>query len=143
VHVLGRAEDRIYRTGLDTQGAANAHLLINYRQGFGFFLATVRVQGFGLDAQQLRQGHDSGLPAGRALVNIRLSAGDGLRIRAATRVVALAALGLWKNCIDPVNHRVGFHLKFPRSPTQAQPKKTADNRNCQNRRQHLRVSPAR
>lgn len=129
MHVPGGAQNRIDRAGLDTQSTADAHHFINDGKRFWLFLSIVRIEGPGLDSQQVRQRYNSGIPAWRTLVNIRFTAGDGLRIWPAPGIVALTALGLREDGFYLVDHGIALNLKSSRRPTQAQSKKTAEDSN--------------
>jgi hypothetical protein len=103
VHVLGRAEDRVHRAGLDAQRAADAGLLIDVNDGFFLFdFAVFCVQRFGVDAEQVGERMNRDLTAGRALIDIGLAFRDGFGVWPAAGEGALAALGLRQQRIDPV-----------------------------------------
>ena len=74
-------------------------------------VAVFGVEWFGVNAQQFGQGLYGGFTAGRALVDVCFTGGDGFRIRAATRIGTLATLGLGQQGIDLLDDRVAFDLK--------------------------------
>ena len=120
MHLLGCAEDRIHRAGLDTQGAADADGLIDHGHHLGFDDADLGVQLFGVTAKQIRQGDDGGLTAWRALVDIGFPVGNGRCVWPATGVGALAALCLGEQGIDLIDQRIAFDLKADGAVTQNQ-----------------------
>lgn len=128
MHLFRCAEDCIYRACLDTQCTADASRFIDNGHCFWFFLTIFGVERQGLSAQQIRQCLDAGFPAGWALVDSGLPAGDGFGIRPAARVVALATLGLGQNGFDLVNYRIGFDVKSSRRPTQSETEQAAEER---------------
>jgi len=121
MHQFGCAEDRIYRTGLDTQGATDADPFIDKRYGFWFYLSIVGVERHGFDSEQVRQRRDAGIPARRALVDAGFASGDRFCIGPAARVVALATLGLRQDGFDLVDYRVRFDPESPSRPTKSEP----------------------
>jgi hypothetical protein len=46
MHLLGRTQNGIYRTRLNTQGTTDADLFIDTRHPLGLCLAVFRIQGF-------------------------------------------------------------------------------------------------
>ncbi len=121
MHQFGCAEDGIYRTGLNTQGATDAGLFIDKRYSFWFYLSVVGVERHGFDAEQVRQRCDAGFPARRALVDGGFAYGDCFCIRPAALVVALATLGLRQDGFDLVDYRVGFDPESPSRPAKSEP----------------------
>ena len=111
MHLLGGAKDGVHRAGLDAEGAADAGLFVDHRHHLGLFHPVLLAQRLGVPAQQVGQGQDHRLAAGRALVDVRLLVGDGLGVGAAAGIAALAALGLGQDGVDLVHHRVALHLE--------------------------------
>ncbi len=126
MHLFRCAEDCIYRTGLDTQSAANASQFIDNRHCFGFFFAVFGVERHGIHSEQIRQCFDAGFPAWRTLVDVSLAFGDGFGVGPAAGVVALAALGLGQDGFDPVCYRIGFDLKSSCRPAQPETEQAAE-----------------
>lgn len=104
VHQLGCAGNRIHRAGLCAQRAADAEIFVDERDRRGLE-HDVYAERLECDAEQIRQLADAFLAAGRTLVDVRLMVGDGLGVRPATGIAALAALRLRQDGIDLVRYR--------------------------------------
>jgi len=112
MHAFGRAEYGVYRTGLKTQGAADADLLIDDRYHGGvLFFPHFLIQGDRVTSQKIGQGLYTGLTAWRTAIDFCLTMGNSLCIGSATREAALATLGLGKDCIDLIDDWVGLYLE--------------------------------
>lgn len=122
MHQLCCPDDRIDRTGLDTQSTTDTSLLIDDDHGLGFFLAIVRIQRFGFTSQQVSQDTYAILTTRWTLVYIRFFFCDRLRIGTTAWEAALAALGLWQQGIYPVHHGVRFNPEIFRRPAEAETK---------------------
>jgi hypothetical protein len=126
MHLFRCAEDCIDRAGLDTQSAANASQFIDYGHCFWFFFAVFGIERHGFHTQQSRQCLDAGFPAWRTLVDTGFPAGDGFGIGSATRVIALAALGLGQDGFDLVYYRIGFDVKSSCRPAESETEQAAE-----------------
>ena len=101
------ADDGIDRTGEDALGAADAVQRVDVHDmphGHGVEIAGKRQR---RASEQLRQGRDGGVAAGRAPVDGGLAAGDGLRVGVAVVVAAAPALGLRQQLVDVVDEGSG------------------------------------
>src|SRR6056297_3207271 len=150
VHHLRRPDDRVHRTGLDAQLASDAAVLVDYRHQRRFCLAVRGIQRFGLATQQVGQCLDPGFAARRTLVDVGLTACDGLGVGAAAGIVALPALGLRQDPVDLLDHRV--FVRLPPTGTcqqyqayaQQQRQHDADrNQDCRERCAHSLANPAK
>ena len=95
MHLFGGSQYRVYGTGLDTECASDAHLLINSDDGFFRVFTVFCVQWFRIHAKQVSQRLYGNFAAGRALVDVCFTGSHCLRIWPAARVGALPALCLW------------------------------------------------
>ena len=100
VHVLGAADDRIDRAGLDAFGAADAVRFDHHRDLRCLVFAARAVEWHRRHAQYIRQRARAGIAAGRAVIDARRATRHGLGIRAAAVVAALPALGLRQQSIE-------------------------------------------
>ena len=100
VHQLRCAHDSVYRTGFDADRASDAAAFIDDSEPGRLFLTEFHIQGFELAPEQIRQSSDTAFTAGWTLIDIRITTGDCLRIRPATRIATLSALRLWKESVD-------------------------------------------
>ena len=111
----GGTDDGIDRTGLNTQRAADAGVLVNdcnlLRLFFGF-------QFLDFTAEQIGELLHAFHAAGRAEIDIDLTLGDGFGIGFATGEAALATLRLGQDALDFFNQRVTFDLEFDRGKTE-------------------------
>lgn len=105
MHQLRCADDGIDRAGLYAFGAADAFGLADDHHAIGFVFAVLRIQRFRVSAQQHRQGPDTGFATRRALVDIGQTSRDRIRVRTATGIIALPALGLRQQCVDVLGRR--------------------------------------
>ena len=94
MHLLGRPENGIHRTGLDAQGTADAGLLVDDCHRLRFFDAPFGIWGQWIAPQQIGEGDYRALAARRTAIDLRLSACYGLRVGTASCVAALTALRL-------------------------------------------------
>src|SRR5216684_2173657 len=108
MHLFGRTKNRIHRTGLDAEGAANAQLLLDpgHRARFMYTMFWIERPCFYI--KQLGQSVDCHLAAWRALIDIRLAARNRFGIRAAADIPALRALRLRQPRIDGLNQLIEF-----------------------------------
>jgi len=102
VHALGRTDDRVDRTGLDTERAADAPLLVDQRRGERLFDAMRRVERDHCSTEQRREPGDALCAARRTLVDLRVTARYRLGVRPAAAEPALRALGLRQEIVYPV-----------------------------------------
>ena len=94
VHELVAAQNRIGGADVDAQGAADAPVLVNDRDGAWPFNAMGGVERHHRLPSDHRQPLDAFCAARRALVDSRLALGDSLRVARAIRVATARALGL-------------------------------------------------
>jgi len=94
VHLLGAADDCVYRTGMDAQHAAYATRFVNQRRSTWFLDTIGGVERLLPAPEQFREFADAVRSARGALVDVGVSSRDCLGIRPATLVAALSALGL-------------------------------------------------
>ena len=94
MHEPGSAEDGVHGTGWQAQGAAYAADFVDDCYGFRFFGALFPSEGLGFEPQEVGQGGCGFLAPRRALVDVRIAAGNSFGIGPAAGKVALAALGL-------------------------------------------------
>ena len=94
VHELVAAQNRIGGADVDAQGAADAPVLVNDRDGAWPFNAMGGVQRYKWLPSDCRQPLDAFCAARRALVDSRLALGDCLSVPGAIRVAAARALRL-------------------------------------------------
>ena len=73
-----------------------------------------------LGVEQIGERDDGFLTAGRALIDRRFAAGNGLGIGPATRIGALPALGLRQQRIDLIDHRITLDFEANRGITENQ-----------------------
>ena len=119
MHALGGAKDGIDRTGLNTQCATDADLLIDDRHHGGVLLFTdFLIQGDRVPPQQVGQGLYASLASRRATIDLCFTCSNGFGIGATTGIAALSALGLRKEGIDLIDDRVGLYLEAYRGIAQ-------------------------
>jgi hypothetical protein len=107
MHPLGGADDRVDRTCLQAEGAADARLLVDHRERARRLAAALGIERqFGAAGDERDPG-DAGGAARRAAVDRRALAGDRLGIAAAVGIAAAAALRLRQR----VEHRLGERLR--------------------------------
>ena len=134
MHVLGGAENGIYRAGLDTKRTTNAGLFVDHGHQWHIEVFTVLGVKFEhLGIEQVGERDNSGLPTGRALVDRCFTVGNGLGIRPTTRVGALAALSLWQKRVDLIDHGITFHLEADCRITQYQAEQPGHQADGENR----------
>ena len=99
MHALGRTDDRIDGTRVQTQRAADAPRLVDSRDREWHVLAVGTIEGQGGAAGQRRQRGDQGVASGWAAID-RVALRDGSGVRPARIVAATPALGLRQQRID-------------------------------------------
>lgn len=99
MHLFGRAQNRIDRTGLNTLCATNALVFPDVGNRGLSFDSVFCVEGLGLDIEQIGQRLNRVFTAGRAFVN-GISVGDRFGIRPATGITTLSTLCLRENTVD-------------------------------------------
>src|SRR3546814_20573582 len=112
MHVLGGTQDGIHRACLQAQRAAYADTLINKRNRFWFGYTVLGLERLVLDTQQIGQRAYTRITSGRALIDIRLTAGYGSGVGFAARITALAALRLRQYGINTGDQQVSLHLEL-------------------------------
>jgi hypothetical protein len=122
MHLLGSAQDGIYRAGLYAKGAANACLFIDRGHRWWALFTNLVIQGQGIAAKQVSKALDDGFATGWATVYLGFTTGDGLGVGAATGKTALTALSLGQNGIYLIRNRVGLDPEANRGVTQQQAK---------------------
>ena len=121
MHLFGGTQDGVHGTGLDAERAPDAQLLIDPGHlGLDDLITVFGIQGLGIHPQQFRQGIDSRLAPGRTLIDIGLTAGDGLGVGAAAGKAAAAALGLGEDAVNLVDNGRTLDLETDRGETQQQ-----------------------
>ena len=85
------------------------------------------IERFGINAQQFGQGLYGGFTAGRALVDVCFTGGDGFGIWAASRIGTLATLRLGQYGIDLLDDRVAFDFEADGGISQQQTKQGGKN----------------
>jgi len=119
MHAFGGAQDGIDRTGLNTQCATDADLLIDDRYCRDILLfPDFLIQRDRVSPQQIGQGLNAGLASRRATIDLCFTCGNGFGIGATTGIAALSALGLRKEGIDLIDDRVGLYLEAYRGIAQ-------------------------
>jgi len=103
VHLTRCANDGIHRAGLDAQRAPDAVCLTDDRQRRGSLRVT---QGQERSAGEAGEQGDDAFASRWALVDRGGAVGHCLGIRAAGRIVAGTALGLWQYSIDGCHPRI-------------------------------------
>jgi hypothetical protein len=106
MHLLGGAEDRVYRAGLDAERATDTKILVDDGNLFWLLLAALGIQWLGLPVEQVCKQSDSRLSPRRAAVDISFAGDDRFRVGSAARESALSALGLGQQRVDPFDDRV-------------------------------------
>ena len=110
VHEFRCTENRIYRTGLNAFGAADALVLADVsNSGFGFD-TVFRIQWLGFNVEQIGQRLNCVFTAGRTLID-GVAVGYGLGVGSASRVATLTTLGLGQYCIDLIREWVALDLE--------------------------------
>lgn len=94
MHLLGRPDDRIDRTGRQAFRAADTVRFDNYRDGPELMLAACGIERLRRDAEKIRQRQYALLSARWATVDVSRARRHGFRIRPAPVIAAFAALGL-------------------------------------------------
>ena len=110
VQVFSGADDGVDRAGRQTASAADASGFVDPGNAGRGFHAMERVQRLHGPAQKLRQSLYGLGAAGRALVDRRLTAGDGRGVRFASWVTAAGALSLRQQRVDAHHDARGGHL---------------------------------
>src|SRR5260221_1119307 len=108
---LCRPDDRIHRTSLDAQSAADAARLVDDRDAARLLDAVARIEGPDFAAEQPRQPADGGVAPGRALIDFGLACRDRFRVGPARRIAAFCALRLGQHRIDSLDQSA--HRPFP------------------------------
>jgi hypothetical protein len=145
MHLLPRAKNGVHGAGLNAERAADTQFFVDDRDQFGFLYAPFRIERLGLPVQEIRQRTNSGLSAGRAPVDIGISGDNGLRVRSAARIAALAALGLRQQLINPFHYRVPLAAKAHGCKAEQQAEQSGKGRdgdNCSDHGQPF-TSPAK
>ncbi len=106
MHVLAAADDRVDGTGLNAFGAADAIGLGDHGDQRGLLRSASAVVRQGRHAKQTRKRTRACVTAGWTAIDRRKTGRKRFRIRPASRKSALAALRLWQQAIDPLDHRV-------------------------------------
>lgn len=121
VHLFCRAKYGVYRTGLNTLGAADAFILANVGdRGCVCLLPVLFVEGHWLYIEQVSEGLYAGFSARGALVDI-FPIGDGLSVGTTARITALTTLGLGQDIVDLIRDRVAFGFEMNSSKTEQGP----------------------
>lgn len=107
MHLLRRTDDRIDRTRLQTQRAADTKIFIDDRKRPGPFHAVIGIQRNDRLAEQAGQPDYTFLSAWWALVVICLARGNGLGVRPASGIAAFGALRLGQPVFDLVGEGFG------------------------------------
>ena len=94
MHLFGGAENRIDRTGLDTQRTADAQRFVYHCDRTRALYAVKQIDWDNRLAEQLREPGDAFYASWRALVVIGFAIGDRLRIGPACGIAALGTLRL-------------------------------------------------
>ena len=97
-----RSDDRIDRARRQALGATDAGLLVDLRDERRPLDAVLRIERQGGAAEEGGERGDRGRAPRRALVDLRLTGGDGARVGRAARVAAARALGLRQQGVDVV-----------------------------------------
>jgi hypothetical protein len=107
MHLLGRADDGVDRTGLDAQGTAYAVFFIDQRYGARALVPVDGVEWNDGFAEQIGQTCDAFLAAWRALVMAGCVGSHGLGIGTTRWIAALGALRLRKQIFQFVGESRG------------------------------------
>lgn len=102
MHQFARANDGIDGAGRQAQGAADAGGFINESDGWCGSQAVCCALWNDGDVEQCSQFGNDFVATGRALVDRCLACSNGIGIRPAARMVALAALGLRQQGINVI-----------------------------------------
>ena len=76
------------------------------------------LEGLEFQIEQFRQLVDTFLATGRTAIDVRFALSNGRGIGFATGKAALTTLCLGQNCVNLVDQRVAFHVKFDSGKTQ-------------------------
>jgi len=107
MHLLGCADDRIDRTGLNAQGTTDTGAFVDHRNRPLTFYA---VHGINWNDGLAEQYGDTGYTLGttrRALVIARATVSDGLGVGATSGIAALGALRLGKQIFNAIGECLG------------------------------------
>ena len=117
VHSFISADNGVHRTNIYAKRAADTAALIDnssYPRRVG---PIFRIKRLHRTTQELCQLVNGGHPAGRTLIDLRLSVCNSLRIIDTARVAAARALGLRQARIDPIDqfrgHRYNYLTRIP------------------------------
>ena len=102
MHLLGGADDRVYRTRLYALGAAYADVFINKGDRTWTLCAIDWIEWYHRLAKQGGNTGNAFCAARGALVIVGQPVGDGLGIRPASGISALGALGLRQQIFDTI-----------------------------------------
>jgi hypothetical protein len=102
MHQFRCADDRIDRTRLYAQRAADALLFLDQRDSGRFFGPEARIERFRWNARDRGNLGESSLAGGRALVDVSSACCNRFGIGTASCVAALAALCLRQDRVDRI-----------------------------------------
>jgi hypothetical protein len=105
VHQFVRTDDGIDRANLDAFSASNAVCFDDARQRARFFDTVFRVQRYGCVTKQRSKLHNARIATRWASIDVGVTVGDRLSVRATTVIAALFALRLRQQGIDAVGER--------------------------------------
>ena len=123
-------------TGLDTQGAADAQILFDHRQRRQPLFAALRIERLRIPLEQVGEGADGGLAAGRAAIDIGSAVDDRFGVGLAARETALCALGLRQQRVDTLDHRVALAAETDGGEPQQQAEAGSETRDGDDGGQH-------
>ncbi len=102
VHPFRCADDRIYRTCLDAERAANARVLVDTRDLERPWQTARRIERRSGSTEQCCERNDRCIAARRTAIDVHGIVGDGFRVRTATGVAAARALRLRQEVVDTI-----------------------------------------